>query len=207
MNFDTVRAEWNYALKTKSNPIYRVNLYWQTKKINKNMVNILNSMKAFLENQVNIYGVKFYNTMSKDSALIATKETTKSYPTTDVIYKMIAQLRKYIVTQGAKENNFPMLHVKKLNDSEFETMVAIPVNKVLAGNGKLFYRRFVPWKVLAAEVRGGDYTVNEALKQMLIYRGDYNITAMAIPFASLVTDRSKEPDTLKWITRIYTPIP
>jgi hypothetical protein len=30
---------------------------------------------------------------------------------------------------------------------------------------------------------------------------------MAIPFQSLVTDRSKQPDTTKWITNIYTPVP
>ena len=48
-----------------------------------------------------------------------------------------------------------MLNVKKLNESEFKTTVAIPINKVLPGNGKIFFRRFVPWKVLVAEVRGG----------------------------------------------------
>jgi hypothetical protein len=36
---------------------------------------------------------------------------------------------------------------------------------------------------------------------------DYQQTAMAIPFESLVTDRSREPDTLKWITNIYVPVP
>jgi len=59
----------------------------------------------------------------------------------------------------------------------------------------------------AADVIGGSYTVEDALKQMKIYMNDYQKRAMALPFQSLVTDRSKQPDTLKWITRIYTPIP
>jgi hypothetical protein len=61
--------------------------------------------------------------------------------------------------------------------------------------------------VLRAEVKGGNATVEEALHQMKIFISDYQKTAMAIPFESLVTDRSKEPDTSKWITRIYTPVP
>jgi len=81
------------------------------------------------------------------------------------------------------------------------------VNKELAGNGKIFFSRFVPWKVLTAEVRGGIWTVKEAMHQMDIYIADYQKTAMAIPFQSLVTNRMEEPDTLKWITGIYTPVP
>jgi hypothetical protein len=29
---------------------------------------------------------------------------------------------------------------------------------------------------------------------------------MAIPYQSLVTDRMKEPDTMKWLTRLYVPV-
>ena len=123
------------------------------------------------------------------------------------IYNLIGNLRKYINLKDAKETNYPMLHINKINDTAFKTMVAVPVNKYLEGNGKIFNKRFVPWKVLTAEVKGGTYTVNEAIDQMAIYRSDYQIQAMALPFASLVTDRSEEPDTLQWITRIYTPIP
>ena len=107
---------------------------------------------------------------------------------------------------GRLENNFPMLHVRKSNDNTFETMVAIPINKYLEGKGKILNKRFVPWKVLTAEVKGGDYTVNEAFKQMLLYMSDNQIKGMAFPFASLVTERNMQPDTSKWITRIYTPI-
>jgi hypothetical protein len=164
-------------------------------------------MKAFVEKQVNVYGVNFYETMSHDSTLVVTKSTYSNYPSTTQVYNLISELKKYIADEGAKENNFPMLNVKRLNEAEFETMVAISVNKYLPGNNKIFSRRFVPWKMQAADVIGGSYTVEDALKQMKIYMNDYQKRAMALPFQSLVTDRSKQPDTLKWITRIYTPIP
>jgi hypothetical protein len=35
---------------------------------------------------------------------------------------------------------------------------------------------------------------------------DHQRVAPAIPFQSLVTDRTKQPDTSKWVTRLYWPI-
>jgi hypothetical protein len=138
--------------------------------------------------------------------MVLTTSVSKKYPTTSDVYQLVENLKKYIAAEDAKENNFPMLYVKKLPDFTFETMVAIPVNKELPGNGAISFSRFVPWKVLTAEVKGGDKTA-ETLHQMKLFMNDYQKTAMAIPFESLVTDRSKDPNTLKWITRIYTPVP
>lgn len=207
INRDSIAIEWKSEMPEVSNPIGRVRNYITARKLQNNMGNILDSLKEFLAKDVNVYGIHLYETMSKDSTLIATQFVTKLYPTTDEIYDAIAMLKKYLISEGAKENNYPMLHVKEINDTTFETMVAIPVNKYLTGNDQIFFKRFVPWKVLAAEVKGGDHTVNEALHQMAIYISDYRKTAMAIPFASLVTDRSRQSDTLQWVTRIYTPVP
>jgi hypothetical protein len=38
------------------------------------------------------------------------------------------------------------------------------------------------------------------------YISDYGRTIVAIPFASLITDRRLEPDSAKWVTRIYWPL-
>lgn len=207
INIDSIVLIWNCQLSTTLNPITKILKYRQAEIIKNNMIGILSNLHSFLDNKRNIYGIDLYVTMSKDSTMVATKSQTPNYPSTSDIYNLIWKLKKYIASQNAKENNFPMLHIKKLSETKFETMVAIPVNKQLAGNGQIFFSRFVPWKVLTAEVRGGNYTVDEALRQMKVFINDYQKTAMAIPFESLVTERSKEPDTLKWITRIYTPIP
>jgi hypothetical protein len=207
INSDSIAIEWKSEMPETANPIYKIKNYLTAKKLQNNMGAILSHLKLFLEQKDKVYGIHLHEIISKDSTLIATKCVTKTYPATADIYRLISTLKKYIISQGAKENNFPMLHVKKVNDTTFEGMLAIPVNKDLKGNDSIFNKRFVPWKVLTAEVRGGDYTVNEALHQMATYINDYRKTAMAIPFASLVTDRSQQPDTLKWITRIYTPVP
>ena len=35
---------------------------------------------------------------------------------------------------------------------------------------------------------------------------DHSLSAPVIPFEYIITDRSKEPDTSKWITKICFPI-
>lgn len=207
INPDSVILEWKCTLFASINPVARILNYRKAESIKSNMTFIFYKLRLFLENKKNIYGVNFHVSMSKDSTMVATKRMQTSYPSTSDIYNLIGSLKKYIRNEGAKENNFPMLNVRKLNDGKFETMVAIPVNKRLPGNGKIFFSRFVPWKVLGGEVKGGTHTINEALHQMEIYIADYQKTAMAIPFQLLVTNRTEEPDTLKWITWIYTPVP
>jgi hypothetical protein len=207
LNADSVAIEWKSEMPVASNPFKRISNYIKAKELRNNMGDILEHLQTFLGNSEKVYGIRLHEVMSKDSTLISTESLMRSYPSTSDIYNLIERLRKYIISQKAGETNFPMLHVHQINDTTYETLVAIPVNKYLEGNDKIFNKRFVPWKVLTAEVKGGNYTVNEAMDQMELYRNDYQIKAMAIPFESLVTDRSKQPDTLQWITRIYTPVP
>ena len=204
---DSVILDWHCNLSTSMNPVTRILKYKEAEKIRNNMSTILSNLSSFLGDKKNLYGVNFNVVMSKDSTMVVTKKVSKEYPSTADIYQLVGNLKQYIASQGAKESNYPMLHVKSLDDSTFETMVAIPVNKKLAGNATISFSRFVPWKVLTAEVIGGNKTVEQALKQMKVLIGDYQISTMAIPFESLVTDRSKETDTSKWVTNIYTPVP
>jgi len=207
ISLDSVVVIWKCELNAGSNPLKRILNYQRANQLGEDFSSILLSFKNYVEQPENIYGVEFNVIMSQDSTMVATKMFSKNYPNTADIYSMIGRLKNYISLENAKENNLPMLNVKRREDSTFETMVAIPVNKQLPGKGNIFFSRFVPWKVLTAEVHGGNKTVANALDQMKIYMSDYQKTAMAIPFQSLITDRSKEPDTSKWITRIYTPVP
>jgi len=207
INSDSVAIVWKCSLPTGINPVTRIWKYGQAEHIQNNMAKILSRFTSFLDNKENIYGTNLQIVMSKDSTMVATKSISEEYPTTSEIYSLIDILKNYIKSNDAKENNFPMLNVRKLENSAFETMVAIPTNKHLSGNGKIFFSRFIPWKVLTGEVHGGNAMVEKAMRGMKQYLSDYQIPTMAIPFESLVTDRSKETDTLKWITRIYTPVP
>lgn len=202
---DTVRAEWKYSLKTSSNPVYRINLYWQTKKIDKNIANIMKSMKAFLDKPENVYGIHIDEMIVKDTILVTTNFLSPQYPSTEIIYNHIQGIKSYISANHAEETNSPMLHV--VDDSGlYKVQVAIPVSKTIPGTTMYPIKRMVPGKILVAEVKGGVNTANQALKQLGMYMSDFHLSSPAIPFESLITNRMQETDTSKWITKIYYPV-
>lgn len=205
LNVDSAAIRWTGQSTAESNPVKRFQNYLQTKKVERNTEELLQSLKVFLENEENIYGIHIDEVKVKDTLLVATRYSSTSYPTTDEIYSLIKSLKDYILKKEATETNHPMLHITK-DSTGFKTMVAIPVNKLIPTTNNFLFKRMVPGKILVTEVKGGRYTTDEALKQLEIYLDDNHLRSPAIPFESLVTDRSKEPDTTKWVTRIYYPI-
>lgn len=205
-NKNSIALQWECSLRTSLNPFKRIASYRQAKIVRSNMASISFHLKAFLEKTSNVYGFLIKEIISTDSTLIAIKKASTEYPGTDQIYDLIDTLKNYIASNGAFETNFPMLRVTKLNDSTYQTMVAIPTNRMLKGNDVIFFQHFVPWKTLTGTVRGGTETIDQAFKQMQIFVSDNERTSMAVPFQLLITDRTAEADTLKWLTMICQPV-
>ena len=166
---------------------------------------ILTNMDHYLSNRDHIYGMHIEKISTTDTFLVALKSTHNVYPTTKDVYTLINTLKKYIAAQGAEITNAPIMNVTQRESALYELMVAVPTNKALQPSGDILYRRMVPGNFMSAEIKGGDATVKEAMWQMHLFMTDYERTVMAIPYAKLVTDRSMEPDTSKWVTRIYQP--
>ncbi|KAA9038176.1 hypothetical protein FW778_15615 [Ginsengibacter hankyongi] len=205
LNPDSIQVEWKYGLETTANPINRLHLYWESKKINNNLLNIMKSMKAFLDKPENVYGMHIDQILVKDTLLVTTNFSSPQYPTTQKIYDLINGIKTYIALNHAKETNFPMLHIWQ-DSGIYKSQVAIPVNVVIPQNHMYLIKRMVPGKILVGQVTGGAYTANEAIRQMGIFMTDHALSSPAIPFESLVTNRMEEPDTSKWITKIYYPV-
>lgn len=203
---DSIAIFWNAAFTSSFNPFKRIEQYKKAVKVKSNMEVILSSLKSFSEKSENIYGFPITQIMSKDSTLITTRFTSHTYPSTSDIYRLVHELKAYAAGKGAKEINYPMLSVRKDTGNRFQTTIAISLNKKIEGNAGFFPQRFVPWKTLTAEVRGGPYSILKAFEEMRIYTEDYQRESMAIPFESMITDRSIEPDTSKWITLICQPV-
>ena len=87
-------------------------------------------------------------------------------------------------------------------------MVAIPTNKVLPDNGNIAFKILLADKdkTLTAEVQGGLQNIKKAYEELNMYMKDYNLSSRVIDWQSLITDRSKETDSTKWITKIYIPV-
>lgn len=206
-NADTAQLIWTVNLPTSYNPIKRTQSYFASRKIRNDIGSILGQMQSFFSKQENVYGYSIKHTIVTDSLLVSTYSTVKGYPSVEFVYTLIDQLKKYIADKGAEETGFPMLNVSTNDSIEFLTRVAIPINKRLPSSGNISFKEMLgQGNILVTEVKGGPTTVEEAYQQMGNYISDYHQSSPAIPFQSLITDRRKEPDTAKWLTKIYYPV-
>ena len=207
INENTMTILWNAEQISSNDPFKRFIGHRHAKQTEKNMNAILQSLKTFLQKKENIYGVDIKEALVKDSALISTRRQFDHYPNAQEVDSMIQSLKKYISQNNAIEKNSPMLNVFELGNSRYEAMTAIPVDKALPKTNE-FAPKFLlkGGNILEAEIQGGTYTIEKGLKELENYRADYKFNTPAIPYQLLVTDRTKEPDTTKWITRLYYPV-
>jgi len=207
VNENTMTILWNAEQVSSNDPFKRFIRHRHAKQTEKNMNAILQRLKTFLQKKENIYGVYIKETLVKDSALISTRRQFDHYPNAQEVDSMIQSLKKYISQNNAIEKNSPMLNVFELGNSRYEAMTAIPVDKALPKTND-FAPKFLlkGGNILEAEIQGGTHTIEKALKELENYRADYKFNSPAIPYQLLVTDRAKEPDTTKWITRLYYPV-
>ncbi|HET6766461.1 MAG TPA: GyrI-like domain-containing protein [Chitinophagaceae bacterium] len=204
---ESITVDWSSEQITSSNPFKRFVQYRQAIATEENMKQILNSLKEFMEQTRNIYGFDIRQTIVTDSALISTRRVLEHEPTLKDIDEMIQSLKKYIAENKAIGQNLPMLNVLQLDSSRYEVMTAIPVDRQLPLTND-FAPKFLlkGGKILEGEITGGPKRIEMALKELENYRLDYKFPSPAKPYQLLLTDRLKEPDTTKWVTRLYYPV-
>jgi effector-binding domain-containing protein len=203
---DSTVLTWNGLEEANSNPFSRMSNFSWIKNINNDLHFLLSKIQSFYSNEDNVYGLHIQKDFVADSNFIFTSTTSANYPATDIIYKMIDRLRNYVSKNGAKETGYPMLNILKEGDA-YVVKVALPIDERLADSGDIKYRWMLKGgNILVAEVKGGPHQIEKAFNEMADYVEDHGRVAPAIPFQSLITDRRQEPDTNKWVTKIYWPV-
>jgi hypothetical protein len=207
LNKDSTQLEWVTSTTTSYNILKRFSAYLRAKKIKYDMATILQKMEVFYSVPKNIYDFEIKKELVMDSFLIATSGKCKGYPSNEFIYSLINKLRNYATLNIAKETGYPMLNINKTDSVNFDVKVAIPTDKLLSSSGEILQKR-MPGRgnILVTEVTGGNSITKKAYDQVQKYADDYQRNSPAIPFYSLITDRLKEPDTTKWVTKIYFPV-
>jgi hypothetical protein len=203
---DSSAIYWQCDLNAGNNPFSRMRQYFFGRALKQDMDSLISTLRRFVQNERNIYGMTVGWGGTPDTFLVATKSFCPNYPTTRDIYRQLDKLKNYIVRKGGVVSGYPMDNVTSMGDSGYELMTAIPTRRQLDGEGDIYFRRLVPAKFLIAEVKGGDHTVREGWEHFRQYVTDHERTVMAIPWEYLVTDRLKEPDTAKWSTWLYYPV-
>jgi hypothetical protein len=205
---DSSFANLSFQFANSKNPITKISNYFAYKHIDNATKKLLNGLQSFLSKTENVYGVTMKREILKDSTLIALKSVSKTYPTVNDIYKNIEILKTYASANGAKETNPPMLNIFKDGESSYAFMVALPIDKWLNNSSNIIAKRMLAGGNIleSGEIKGGFYTVDTYLKELENFRADINGMSPAIPYQSLITDRSKESDTSKWVTKLYYPV-
>lgn len=199
-------VHWNGSSLTSINPISRIAAYKKAKHTDKTMQEILQQLKAFLEDKKKIYGIAIQTDKVRDTLILTTKKISSDPPSEEMIYGLIKDLKDFMVKNHARQTNYPIANITRLS-SGYQVMAGIPIDKMLKGTDRIYVKRMLPGgNLLSTEVKGGRNTINQALIQLDNYMKDEQLSSPAIPFEALVTDRIAEPDTTKWITRIYYPV-
>jgi hypothetical protein len=97
-----------------------------------------------------------------DSVLISTRKTFDHYPDEFETEEMIQKLRSYIKKNNAKEMNYPMLHIMKLDSLHFEAMTAIATDIKLPDNNEFASKMLLKGgNLLEAPITGGHATIRK----------------------------------------------
>jgi len=205
LKIDSIAVKWKSELPETKNPFKRIANYLTAIAIKKNMAQVLEAVKIFLNKDENIYGLRIIEEKVKDTILLSTKWTSAAYPSTEVIYQKIDELKKYIQANNGIETNHPMLNIFE-NQGTYANMVAIPLNRELPENDAFVLKKMIPGRILTTETIGGVYASKASVKKLELYIDDHKMTSPAIPFESLVSNRMAERDSNKWVTKVYYPI-
>lgn len=206
-SIDSIAVELSTELVSGPNPLSRVSRYFRARKIKHALDDIVLALRKYTGNLKNIYGILIRKEKVQYQHLISAKRSFSHYPTTTDVYAMIDELRDYVHKSGAQEIFSPMLNIQMADSTNYLAQVGLPVDKDLPQEEGIASKWMMKGgNILEGEVTGGQKQLDEGARQMEIYIRDYQRTIIAIPFQMLITDRRKEPDSTKWITRLYYPV-
>lgn len=204
---DSTLVSLQGVIPTSYNPIQRVQRYFTARRFRKDAALLLQSVSGYYSSKAALYNYDIRKDHVVDSTLLSNFREVKGYPSTEKIYSLVDELRAYIKTHGASETGYPMLNIFTEDSVNYLLKVAIPVDKKLPDAGSISYRWMLGGgNILITEVKGGNEEIRKAYWQIELYISDHKRVAPAIPFESLVTDRRQQPDSSRWITRIYYPV-
>lgn len=203
---DTSVVEWKCSMQAGINPFTRLSAYLTARTVKRNMDSVLSGLKGFLSSIENIYGISIEKVSTKDTLYLSFKKQIDSQPSTPQVYQLIRQIQAYAAANGARETGYPIYNVTRLSDQHLQLMAALPVDKPLPEKNGYAMKHMVRGSFMTTEVTGGEHAVAVASKSLSQFFSDYRKTSMAMNYAMLITDRLLQPDSTRWITRLYEPV-
>jgi len=207
INKDSAAIRWFFEIKTGWNPISRWNDYQEAKKIKKASAQLLDEMKSFVEQPINIYGFDIKEITLNDTLLLVTKFKCDKRPTNNQIYTAADEIEKYLKQFNQKAINNPMVTILDNQNYDYTVMVGLSINSIVPETDKFKLKRMpVNGKMFITNVTGGDLSIQNGYEALKNYLLDAKRPSPAVPFELLINDRRLNLDSTKWQTRIYYPV-
>lgn len=203
---DSTGIEWTTSLEAGYNPIKRVITYLHAKEMVKNMDAVLTHFRSFLSHNENIYGLNIEKVSIRDTMFVAGKNFLKTPPTTADIYQLIKKIQQYATEKGVAQSGSPIYNVTLMDNEKYQLMAAIPINRVVPEERGFTIKKMIQGSFMSADVMGGENTVAKASEKLHEFFNDFHKTSMAMNFNMLITDRTLQPDTSRWVTKLYMPV-
>ncbi|MBV9987949.1 MAG: GyrI-like domain-containing protein [Chitinophagaceae bacterium] len=203
---DSTGISWNYSERASSNPFTRFMQYREAAAVKKNMDSVLMNLSSFLNKVQNVYGIPITRTSIQDTLFVSAKTILSAQPHTPEVYALIKKIQAFVAAKGIRQTGNPIYNITPAENNQYQLMAAIPVDKGVPENPVFSNKHMVKGSFMVTDVVGGEQAVDNAWKSLLEYFADYRKTSMAINFTMLITDRQYQPDSSKWITRLYQPV-
>ena len=202
---DSAIVQWTTTQPASLNPFTRIQQYNRAAGIKQHFQLLLDSLTAYMQDRKKMYGVDIAITQFKNPFMINTQRQFAHYPSADEVYGMVSKLREYAQAGGAAAVDSPMVNIDGTGDN-FLLRVALPINKKLEAGKDVGFKQMVLGNTLLGTITGGQHTIEKSLLNMQDFISDHRLTSPAIPFQVWVTNRQQQPDSSKWVTRLYYPI-
>ncbi|HEY0434853.1 MAG TPA: hypothetical protein VGC95_13350 [Chitinophagaceae bacterium] len=204
---DSMGLEISADRPTSGNPLKRIATWYTANKLKRAFDSILLRLGRYAGDVKNFYGLDIRREKVQFQFLVSMRKRFDHYPATGDIYAIVDTLRSFAAARGARELFYPMLNITADSVGGYVAQLGLPVDRSVNDDGAISQKQMMKGgNILAADVNGGTHRIEEARKKVEQYIQDYQRTIIAIPFQMLITDRRQEPDSSRWVTRIYYPV-
>ena len=205
---DSVEIVWTASLHAaRNNPFSKISLYLYAQKVGRHFQTILRSLNSYAGQVKNLYGFDIRQDKIQLEYLATTRKTIPHYPTTDEIYDMIHSIKEYIAGKPIKIMNRTIMHIQPVDSVHYDVLVAVPVDRQIPDSSIFVSKKLLRnGNILVTEATGGNFTVQQALKQIETFATDYGLRNIAVPYRSFLVDRTQVTDSTKWRTLVVYPV-
>ena len=207
VGYDSLKIIWSATLHSANNPISKIELFLRARQISNSFKTVLEALNSYASKVKNLYGFDIRRDKIQMEFLVSIRKTISRYPTTNDIYDMIRSIERHIATKPVKTEHLPIMHIEAKDSVNYDVLVAVPIDREIPDSGIFITKKILRnGNILVVEMTGGNYTVQQALKQIDTYASDHRLTNVAIPYQSFMVDRTVVTDSTKWRTLIAYPI-